>query len=72
MEIGNDFLMVDMPSALRGPQASQVKFTDSRTQWMMTVVSNPHPTPPALFVFFFPVKSLPVLRSQHYLVIEHL
>lgn len=40
MEIGNDFLMAVMPSALRGPQASQVKLTDSRTPWMMEAVSN--------------------------------
>lgn len=40
MEIGNDFLMAVVSSALSGPQASQVKFTDSRTQWVMTIVSN--------------------------------
>lgn len=40
MKIGNDFLMTVVSSALSGPQASQVKFADSRTQWVTTVVSN--------------------------------
>lgn len=30
----------DVTSALSGPQASQVKFTDSRIQWVTTIVSN--------------------------------
>lgn len=40
VEIGNDFPTAVMPTALRGPQASQVKFTESRTQWMMKAFSN--------------------------------